>query len=53
MLKGNNHQKKFESKVKLGITLTIGIHTSVPSVFESKVKLGITLTYFLGNPYSL
>ena len=36
----------FESKVKLGITLTFikGIHPFFK--FESKVKLGITLTSF-------
>ena len=34
----------FESKVKLGITLTLKEMTKEGDVFESKVKLGITLT---------
>ena len=34
----------FESKVKLGITLTTEFKKVVPELFESKVKLGITLT---------
>ena len=34
----------FESKVKLGITLTDGSPRIWISLFESKVKLGITLT---------
>ena len=35
----------FESKVKLGITLTSDGYPLNVLVFESKVKLGITLTY--------
>ena len=34
----------FESKVKLGITLTIKVCCYTWCLFESKVKLGITLT---------
>ena len=34
----------FESKVKLGITLTLGGVIPSSMAFESKVKLGITLT---------
>ena len=35
----------FESKVKLGITLTGILPGCLKPLFESKVKLGITLTY--------
>ena len=38
---------QFESKVKLGITLTFEIISQPHTVFESKVKLGITLTLFI------
>ena len=34
----------FESKVKLGITLTRNTKKTILYSFESKVKLGITLT---------
>ncbi len=36
----------FESKVKLGITLTDFARKFADMAFESKVKLGITLTFF-------
>ena len=36
---------EFESKVKLGITLTEFLFQYFYPLFESKVKLGITLTH--------
>ena len=36
----------FESKVKLGITLTVFLRFGLNRPFESKVKLGITLTNY-------
>ena len=40
--------ERFESKVKLGITLTKYEKIRLSNKFESKVKLGITLT----SPYT-